>query len=587
MAWRLRRATDEKASIGLREAVAGLAPVIKPYWKHLAGYIAVSAVIVAARVVVPLIEGALVDAITRASLDLLVYNLLLYLAFTSARSLGVYARQVLNTYIGQSFIRDLRRLLYERIVGARLPAVRAEETGRLVSKVTNDVDTIGYVFTSDIINTFMDLSTMFFAAWAMVNLNLGLSLIVFSLVPPVLLVNVYFARKARRAYTKAREAIAKVMAKVEQGVSGAAVTKVFSQRKEYEKKEFRKAAYEYVESNVEAERAASGVGPATNIIAAVGMAAILFYGGLLVVEGSVTIGVLVAFISYLNGFFQPLQTLVFFYNTLQSTLAAAERVIGVLNLPQEDEGGDAVPLGPGTAALREVVFGYEEGQAVLNGVTLDVEKGITVIAGPTGSGKSTLLKLVPRFYDPWSGSVEVDGRENREYRLKALRRYAVYVPQEPLIFSGTVLENIVLFTDAERRDVEEIIDTLGLRGVFNTIPGGLDGRVEESGKNLSKGQRQAISLVRALAANPRILLLDEATSSLDPETEALVYRGLKRVVEERGITLAAVAHRLPAIAPLADKIYVVSQGRVVEEGTHEELVKRDGVYARLWESQSA
>ncbi len=587
MAWRLSRATDEKASIGLREAIAGLAPVIKPYTKHLVGYVLVSAVIVAARVIVPILQGALVDALTRGSLALLMYNLALYLAFVAARSLGVYARQVLNTYIGQSFIRDLRRLLYARIVGAKLSVLRSQETGRLVSKVTNDVDTIGYVFTSDIINTLMDLSTMFFAAWAMLMLNVELSLIVFSLVPLVLLINVYFARKARRAYTKAREAIAKVMAKVEQGVSGAAVTKVFTQRKEYERKEFRKAAYEYVESNVEAERAASGVGPATDIIRAAGLAAILFYGGILVVGGQITLGVLVAFVSYLDGFFQPLRTLVFFYSTLQSTLAAAERVIGVLNLPQEDMGGEHVPPGPGIVSFHDVHFGYEEGQPVIRGVTLEGLGGLTVIAGPTGSGKSTLLKLVPRFYDPWKGAVEVDGRVNREYMLKKLRRYAVYVPQEPLVFSGTVLENITLLTDASKEEVEDLIDRLNLRGVIESIPGGLEGKVEESGKNLSKGQRQAISLIRALAAKPRILLLDEATSSLDPETEVEVYEGLVRYAAEKNISLLVVAHRLPAISPRAQKIVVVDNGVVVEQGSHSELLRRGGVYARLWESQAA
>ncbi len=587
MAWRLRNASEEKANIGLLEAVRRLAPLVRPYAKHLAGYLVVSAVIVAARVIMPLLEGALVDALTKASLELLLYNLLLYLGFVAARSAGVYARQVLNTYIGQSFIRDLRFNLFQRIVGARLEALRREETGRLVSKVTNDVDTIGYVFTSDIINTLMDLSTMFFAAWAMLTLNVELSLIVFALVPPVLLINVYFAKRARRAYTRAREAIAKVMAKVEQGVSGAAVTKVFVDRKKLERKEFRKAAYEYVESNVEAERAASGVGPATGIIRAVGMAAILFYGGSLVVSGRVTVGVLVAFISYLNGFFQPLQTLVFFYNTLQSTLAAAERIIGVLDLPQEDEGGREAPPGLGEIGFRDVVFGYEEGLPVLRGVDAGPLRGIVVIAGPTGSGKSTLLKLVPRFYDPWSGEVLVDEKSNREYRLASLRRYAVYVPQEPLVFSGTVLENITLFSGVTRRDVERLLDRLGLRPVISTIPGGLDGRVEESGKNLSKGQRQAIALLRAIAASPKVLLLDEATSSLDPESEVEVYRGLRRLAEERDMTLIIVAHRLPAVAPIADRVLVVKDGKVVEEGSHESLVEKGAVYAELWRSQAA
>ncbi len=588
MAWRFRKLgeEEEKPTLPLAVILRRLFVFLKPYWKHILGYIVLSLIFVLVRIIIPLIAGLMVDALT--TLDLEKFNMLLlaYLGISLFRFGITSSRQVLSTFIGQSVIRDIREKLYEKILYARLNVVRSEELGRLVSKVTNDVDTFGEVFTSDLVNVFMDIFMMSVTAWVMVSLNLQLSLIVFSLVPVVLLINTYFARRARKAFTKAREAIAKVMAKVEQGVSGAAVTKVFVERKDYEREEFKKVSSEYVQSNVEAEKAVSGVAPAVDFIRAVGTAAILYIGALLVLEGKTTIGIIIAFISYLNNFFQPLQTLVIFYNTFQSTLAASERIIGVLDFEGEDKGGDKEEIKKGDLDAIKVNFGYEKEIQVLKDVSFIARPGeITVIAGPTGSGKSTLLKLIPRFFDPWSGEIRIDGVVNKEYNLYSLRKKVVYVPQEPLIFSGTVLDNITLFVDVDRKEIEEWIDILGIREIIETIPGGLDGNIVEGGKNLSKGQRQVISLLRAIASKPKLLLLDEATSSVDPETEKNIYKGLTRIVEMLDINLVVVAHRLPAIAPLATRILVLEDGKIREVGKHEDLLSRGGVYLRLWKSQ--
>lgn len=588
MAWRFRKLgeEEEKPTLPLTVILRRLFVFLKPYWKHILGYLVLSLIFVLIRIVIPLIAGLMVDALTTLDLEKFNMFLLVYLGISLFRFGITSSRQVLSAYIGQSVIRDIREKLYEKILYARLNVVRSEELGRLVSKVTNDVDTFGEVFTSDLINVFMDIFMMSVTAWVMVTLNLQLSLIVFSLVPVVLLINTYFARKARKAFTKAREAIAKVMAKVEQGVSGAAVTKVFVERKDYERKEFKKVSSEYVQSNVEAEKAVSGVGPAVDFIRAVGTAAILYIGALLVLEGKTTIGVIIAFISYLNNFFQPLQTLVIFYNTFQSTLAASERIIGVLDFEEEDRGGDKKEIRNGDLDVIEVNFGYEKEIQVLKDVSFIARPGeITVIAGPTGSGKSTLLKLIPRFFDPWSGEIRIDGNVNKEYNLYSLRKKVVYVPQEPLIFSGTVLDNITLFVDVDRKEIEEWIDILGIREIIETIPGGLEGNIVEGGKNLSKGQRQVISLLRAIASKPKLLLLDEATSSVDPETEKNIYRGLTRIVKMLNINLVVVAHRLPAIAPLATRILVLEDGKIREVGKHEDLLSQGGVYLRLWKSQ--
>lgn len=588
MAWRFRRLgeEEEKPTLPLTTILRRLIVFLKPYWKHILGYLVLSLIFVAIRIVVPLIAGLLVDALT--SMDLEKFNMLLlaYLGISLLRFGVTSSRQVISAYVGQSVIRDIREKLYEKILFARLDIVRGEELGRLASKVTNDVDTFGEVFTSDLINVFMDIFMMLITAWVMVTLNLQLSLIVFLLVPVVLAVNTYFAGRARKAFTKAREAIAKVMAKVEQGVSGAAVTKVFVRRKDYEREEFKKVSSEYVQSNIEAEKAVSGVGPAVQFIQAVGTAAIIYIGALLVLEGKTTIGIIIAFISYLNNFFQPLQTLVIFYNTFQSTLAASERIISVLDFEEEDRGGDKEEVRKGDLDVIRVNFGYEREIQILKNVSFTARPGeITVIAGPTGSGKSTLLKLIPRFYDPWSGEIRIDESVNREYNLYSLRKKVVYVPQEPLIFSGTVLENITSFVPVDRKEVEDLVDMLGIRGIIETIPGGLEGKIVEGGKNLSKGQRQAISLLRAVASKPRLLLLDEATSSIDPETEKNIYKGLNRIVKMLNINLVVVAHRLPAIAPLATRILVLEDGKIREVGRHEDLLSRGGAYLRLWKSQ--
>lgn len=588
MAWRFRRLgeEEEKPTLPFTVILRRLLPFMKPYWKHIIAYLLLSLTFVAIRIVLPLVVGAMVDALTKLDLNTFNFLVLAYLGISLVRSGVVSARRIVSTYMGQSIIRDIRAKLYEKILHARLNVVRGEELGRLVSKVTNDVDTFGEVFTSDLINIVLDIFMMIVTAWVMITLSLQLSLIVFLLVPVVLLVNTYFARRARKAYRRAREAIAKVMAKVEQGVSGAAVTKVFVDRKDYEKREFRRVSSEYVQSNVEAEKAVSGVGPAINFISSVGTAAIIYVGALLIINGRITVGLVIAFINYLNNFFQPLQTLVIFYNTFQSTLAASERIIGVLDFEEEDVGGGLKTIEKGVMEAEEVTFGYEKNIRVLENVSFTARPGeITVIAGPTGSGKSTLLKLIPRFYDPWTGEIRIDGKQNKSYNLYFLRRNVVYVPQEPLIFSGKVIDNIVLFVDVDRKDIEELVDVLGVREIIESIPGGLDGQVVEGGKNLSKGQRQVISLLRAVASKPRLLLLDEATSSIDPETEKKVYKGITRLVKLLNINLVVVAHRLPAIAPLATRILVLEDGKLKEAGRHDELLEKQGVYARLWQGQ--
>jgi len=395
-------------------------------------------------------------------------------------------------------------------------------------------------------------------------------------------------RRARRAYRETRKKIAEVTSRISQDVAGAAVVQAFSFRRQRNVEEFRRINEENLRANVQAEAASSSMSLAMAVIEALGVVLVLVYGGNLVMRGLATVGTLVAFYGYLASFFRPLRMLVMFLTTLQSTMAAAERVFIFLEewKPEPDVGDVNEPPQMGEVEFKDVVFGYKEGQPALKGVSFKVEQGeFAAIVGPTGAGKTTIVNLLLRFYEPWSGQILIDGVDIRRYKLSALRRAMLMIPQEPLLVSGTVLENILLANPkATRKEVEAAIRALGLWDIVESLPQGLDTPVLEGGKNLSVGQRQLVSFLRAFVANPKILILDEATSSIDPRTEARLQEALERLI--KGRTTIVIAHRLQTIVR-ADHIIVIEDGRVVEEGRHEELLAKGGAYARLYGIQMA
>ncbi len=591
MAWRFRAlggVEEEKPTLSFREIISNLIPFLKPYRLYLLAYMLATMIYMATRLSIPFITGLLIDSIVGNNLSQLIFFSILFLCAIGLNWVLGFARTYLSTYTGQSFIRDLRKRLLNTILNAELSEIHGGEVGRIVSRITNDVDTIVETFTSGVLEVISDILIILLALALMFFLSPQLSIAVMPLIPALLIINFYFAKRARRAFRRARRAIAKVMSKIEQEVSGATVIKTYVQRREIDRREFQAASNEYVETNVEAERIIASVGPTTNIVRAIGIAIILFWGGILASSNIITVGTLVAFYGYLDMFFRPLQTIVIFYNTFQSALAASERIIELLKIEQEDKGGVyEIPI-RGEIKFENIVFGYEEKIPVLRNVNLVVNPSETiVIAGPTGSGKSTLAKLLLRFYEPWKGRILIDGIDIRLFKLEYLRSAISYVPQEPIVFSGTVLENIVMANPkATRSMVKELIEQLGLEDIFSSLPKGLDTIVVEDGKNLSKGQRQIISLLRAIISNPKILVLDEATSSVDPETEARIYSGIKRLSKLANMTAIVIAHRLPTVAKVATKIYVLDNGRIIEAGTHRELIARNGLYKRLWIAQT-
>ena len=555
-------------------------------------YFAVLAATVFSRVALsmfnPYVTKFLIDSAVSGNLPALAFWSGVFLILIAAGLVVGFAGDYSSSYLANRVMYDLRSRMYQHLYRVHLSAVAEEPVGRIVSRITNDVDTIGFVAATGLINTLADVLTIGGAMLMMWSLSPQLSLVAYAMLPLIVVANLVVLRRARRAYRETRRKIAEVTSRISQDVAGAAVVQAFSFRRQRNVEEFRRINEENLRANVQAEAASSSMNVAMAAIEALGTVLILVYGGNLVMRGLATVGTLVAFYGYLASFFRPLRMLVMFLTTLQSTMAAAERVFIFLEewKPEPDEGDVSEPPQLGEVEFRDVVFGYKEGQPVLKGVSFKVKPGeFAAIVGPTGAGKTTIVSLLLRFYEPWSGQILIDGVDVRRYKLSALRSAVLMIPQEPLLVSGTVLENILLANpEATREEVEAAIKALGLWDLVESLPQGLDTPVLEGGKNLSVGQRQLVSLLRVFVANPRILVLDEATSSIDPRTEARLQAALEKLIEGR--TAIVIAHRLQTIAR-ADHIIVIEDGRVVEEGRHEELLAKGGVYAKLYGIQMA
>ncbi|MEM0226945.1 MAG: ABC transporter ATP-binding protein [Thermofilaceae archaeon] len=543
---------------------------------------------IATSILTPFVMKFLVDSAVAANLGALAHWSLVFLGLTAAGLVAGFVGDYSSSYLANRITYDLRNRMYQHLHRVSLAAVAEEPVGRIVSRITNDVDTIGFAAAAGLINVVADFITIGGAALMMWALSPHLSLVAYAMIPLVAAANAVVLRRARRAYRETRRKIAEVTSRISQDVAGAAVVQAFSYRRSRNIEEFRRINEENLRANVQAAAATSSMNIAMAVIEALGTVLIIVYGGHLVMAGVATIGTLVSFYGYLSSFFRPLRMLVMFLTTLQSVMAAAERVFIFLEeWPPEREGGDVEePPTLGEIEFRNVVFGYKEGQPVLKNVSFRVKPGeFAALVGHTGAGKTTIVNLLMRFYEPWSGEILIDGVNVSRYRLSALRSAVLMIPQEPFLISGTVLDNILLANPrATREDVEKAVKALGLEDILRSLPQGLDTPVLEGGKNLSVGQRQLVSFLRVFIANPRILILDEATSSVDPHTEARLQEALEKLT--KGRTTIVIAHRLQTIVR-ANHIIVLDDGRVVEEGTHEELLKRNGHYARLYAIQTA
>jgi ABC-type multidrug transport system fused ATPase/permease subunit len=420
----------------------------------------------------------------------------------------------------------------------------------------------------------------------MVTMDARLSLITFGIIPLMAVFLYIWGRRVRVVYRATRRTIASVSAKMEESVSGMKEIQSFSREGET-RREFQKVNIDNMEANVQAGQVMSAFWPVVAIFTAVGNCLVLWFGGSAVMNGTLSVGVLFGFMSYLNRFFHPIEDLSTFWNSVQSALAATERVFGIMDSEVAVRDAiDATDLPPieGRIGYEGLTFSYEAGQPVLKNIDLDIAPNTTVaLVGPTGVGKTTMINLLYRFYEPQQGIVTVDGRDLRGATIESLRNQMAIVLQDTYLFSGTIMENIKYGRlNATDEEVIEVTKAVGAHEFIERLPESYETDVRERGGRLSQGQRQLVSLARALLANPRILIMDEATSSVDAYTELIIQRALARVL--KGRTSIIIAHRLSTVRN-ADKIVVLEEGRIAEMGPHRELIGRGGLYKQLYEMQ--
>ena len=516
------------------------------------------------------------------------------LLWTMLVLLGVYAvgafasrGQVYQVgYIGQGVLARFRERIFDRIQHLPLRYFDKRPVGDLMSRVTNDVDTLNQLFSQGLTQLLGSLFSLIGIVIAMLFLDWRLALACFLVIPIMLLTTSFFARRARTAFRLTRETVGDVTAGIQEDIVGVREAQAFD-RTEENIARFRERNAANRNANVQAVAITSAFAPAINVLSTLATALVIGYGGYLVFSGSLTVGILTAFLIYIQQFFRPIQLASQVYTQAQAALAGAERIYNILDEePEPQDPPEAEQPGSleGRITFEDVSFAYDPGRPVLRDVSFEAEPGQTIaLVGPTGAGKTTIASLIPRFYDVTEGSVKIDGRDVRQFARKDLRANIGMVLQEPFLFSGTIAENIGYGNlDATREEIEAAARTASAHDFISALPEGYDTVLGEGGGSLSQGQRQLLSFARAVLADPRVLILDEATSNVDTLTEATIQRALAILLEGR--TSVVIAHRLSTIRN-ADQILTVQDGRIAERGTHDELLKKNGLYADLYRRQ--
>jgi ABC-type multidrug transport system fused ATPase/permease subunit len=567
-----------------------MARLLRLVWKYKARviiFVAAATAVLGLNVIAPYIGKRIVDeGIVAKDINALTYYSIIFTAI----AICIWALSTIRGYsiawLTQRLLYDLRSELFAHSMELDYAFFSSTSAGQVISRFTSDVNAVGQTATTGFIDAVFNTLTIIGALIAMLSLNFKLTLVTLSLVPLIVVSVIFLARRSYRAYRNVRAKVGELTTNIEQTVSGMRVSQSFSERDRENLRRFERVSYETMRANLKATLVMALTRPVLSIIRAATVALLVFYGGNLVVSGEATIGTLIAFYSYVEMFFNPVITLTIYYNMLQSALAAAERIFEFLETkPSIKEQPNAVDLeiNRGEIVMENVSFKYSEAK-VFENFNLKVEPGeILAVVGPTGAGKTTLANLILRLYDPQEGRVLIDGVDIKTVKLKSLRSQMALVPQEPVLFRDTVLENIRYGKpEAKDDEIRDVIRDLGLDPLIESLPEGLNTMVSEGGGNLSVGQRQLINIARTLLRKPKIIILDEATSSVDPYTESILQEALKKLL--RGRTCIIIAHRLSTTF-LADRVIVLDQGRIAEEGTHEELLRLGGLYAKLYELQ--
>ncbi|UCE96679.1 MAG: ABC transporter ATP-binding protein [Candidatus Bathyarchaeota archaeon] len=497
-----------------------------------------------------------------------------------------YLRTYQMSWMGENMVNDLRKQLFSHLQELSFSFYDQSESGEMISWITNDTDTLSQIFVQGVLTLISDVLTLGGIVAIMLLLSVPMTIAAFSVIPLLILLIFIFQSRLRKAYRATRRKIAVVTSRLEQSISGIKEIQSFT-REQDAIRDFKQANVENLQANVQAGKLFALLMPAVQMVGAIGTCIVLWFGGVSIIGGSITLGIVIAFLLYVSKFFHPLVDLATFYNTVQSAMSAAERIFGALDTtPEITDAKAAVEISrvKGEIVFAHVTFGYDPDSPVLEDVNIHIEPGKTLaIVGPTGAGKSTIVKLLSRFYEIQKGAITIDDRNVRKIALNSLHKLIGVVLQEPFLFSGTILENIKYGKlDATEDEVEQVAKIVGIHKFISGLPQGYSTDVGERGSRLSVGQRQLVSFARALLSNPPILILDEATASVDPYTELKIKKALAMLLKNR--TSLVIAHRLSTVRN-ADNIIVLNKGRIVEEGSHSRLMKNKGMYHRLYKKQ--
>jgi ATP-binding cassette subfamily B protein len=562
---------------------ARLAPDLK--WQ-LVGAIAVASVATLVRLLGPLIiRGGIDDGIAEGDKRTIIVAAAMYVGLLVVQYFASAAAQLSVAFVGERYLVRLRTVVFSRLLRLDMGFYSRSKSGVLVSRMTSDIESLQEFASDGAVLALTNLLTVLGVAVALLLVDWQMAFVVFAVVLVLAGVSVVFQRQARRAYDQVREHIGSVLATLQEGITGVRVVQAFTQE-HAQASTFGRVNERYFEANMAAARAISWYFPVVAFLRIISLAAALGIGASRVLNGSMTIGTLVAFLLYLDWFFQPIINLSNVYNLLQSALAAISKLFGLMDeiVVVDDKPGafDLSEPVAGAVAMEGVSFSYEPGTVVLDDVSVVVGAGERVaIVGETGSGKSTIAKLIMRFYDPESGVVAIDGNDLRDITERSRTDALALIPQDGFLFAGTLRDNIAYAApDATDAAAWNVLRAMGIDDWVRSLPEGLETEVRERGGRFSAGERQLVALARAFLSDPSIIVLDEATSNLDPETEIQVEGALRVLLAGR--TSVVIAHRLRS-AERADRVVMVDGGRIIAEGTHAELVESSPRYRELVE----
>jgi len=586
-----------KGTSGRGRKLKGLLSLVRPYRGRAILMFAALVVGVAASLApAPLATMAIDQGITKGDVSALDWIVAAFVASALIAWGMTYVQTYLTGWVGQHILQDLRRQIFRHLQKQPVGFYERRPAGVLISRMTNDVEALDSLVTDSVVTLFQASLTLIGTVVILMVLDLQLALITFLIFPIMFLGSLLFRIASADAYRRTRETIGAITAYLQESLSGIRVVRSFAQEPRH-REVFGELNARNRDANLTTVKLNAAYFPVVEMVSALATVAVLLVGGYQVIQGDILIGVLVGFVAALNGFFEPINQLSQVYTTYQSGMAALDKIFELLDEePSMVEKPDAVELPRlrGRVTFDDVSFSYTtqdtgETRYALRDVTLDIPPGQTVaLVGATGAGKSTFAKLVARFYDPTSGRVLVDGHELPDVALPSLRSQLGIVPQEGFLFSGTIADNIAFGRpDATREEVVAAAHAVGADTFIERLAGGYDMEVGERGVQLSAGQRQLLAFARALVADPRILILDEATANVDLHTESRIEEGLRRLLAGR--TAIVIAHRLSTIRQ-AGRIVVLDQGRIVEQGSHDELIAAEGAYYGLyrdWAQQAA